>query len=159
MSPCSTTCLIATGLIIAMIYFQNATTKSKIVKEYKKQMPTYLQNLYDKISTERLHIYYYGYVLGFILSIIIILYNYTISSKNNRLTTTSLVCLVIVVSFFTNYFYYILSPKSDWMLNHINSPEQTKAWLAMYREMQVNYHMGLVIGILAIGVIAFAFRC
>jgi len=160
--PCSGTCLLATALIIAMIYFQNATTKSKIVQEYKKQLPSNLQNLYEKLSAERLRINYYGYTLGLVLSLIIILYNYNLT-KNNKLqlskTNTSLVCLVIVVSFFTNYFYYILSPKSTYMLEHINSPEQTKAWLAMYREMQYNYHMGFVIGVVAVGVLAYAFRC
>lgn len=155
--PCSTTCLIATVLIIASIYFQNATSKSKIVKEYKKQLPSNLQNLYEKISKERLRLNYYGYSLGLILSLIIIFYNYSL--KKNKLTTTSLVCLVIVVSFLTNYLYYILSPKSTYMLEHINSPEQTKAWLIMYREMQFNYHFGFVVGILAVGVLAFAFRC
>ena len=160
--PCSGTCLLATALIIAMIYFQNATTKSKIVQEYKKQLPSNLQNLYGKLSAERLRINYYGYTLGLVLSLIIILYNYNLT-KNNKLqlskSNTSLVCLVIVVSFFTNYFYYILSPKSTYMLDHINSPEQTKAWLAMYREMQYNYHMGFVIGVVAVGVLAYAFRC
>lgn len=155
--PCSATCMIAVALIIAMIYFQNATSKSKIVQEYKKQLPSNLQNLYEKITAERLRLNYYGYSLGLILSLIIILYNYT--SKRNKLTNTSLVCLVIVVSFLTNYFYYILSPKSTYMLDHINSPEQTKAWLTMYREMQYNYHLGFVIGVIAVGVLAFAFRC
>ena len=149
--------MIAVALIIAMIYFQNATSKSAIVKEYKKQLPSNLQNLYEKIGSERMRINYYGYSLGLFLSLIIILYNYSL--KRNKLTTTSLVCLVIVVSFFTNYFYYILSPKSTYMLEHINSPEQTKAWLTMYREMQYNYHFGMVIGIIAVGVLAFGFRC
>ena len=155
--PCSLTCLLALGLIISMIYFQNATIKSKIVQEYKKQLPSNLQNLYEKISHERLRLNYYGYTLGFLLSLILIIYNYSV--KRNKLTTTSLVCLVIVVSFFTNYFYYILSPKTTYMLNHINSPEQTKAWLTMYKEMQYNYHFGLVVGIVGVGVLAFAFRC
>ena len=71
----------------------------------------------------------------------------------------SLVCLVLSTSFLTNYFYYMLSPKSDWMLNHVNNKEQTRAWLLMYRDMQYNYHLGLVLGIIAVGVLAFAFRC
>jgi len=29
----------------------------------------------------------------------------------------------------------------------------------MYREMQYNYHMGLVFGIIGVGILAFAFRC
>ena len=157
--PCSATCLFATALIIAMIYFQNATTKSKIVQEYKKQLPSNLQNLYEKIAAERMRLNYYGYTLGLILSVIIILYNYTLKRNQPQLSNTSVVCLVIVVSFLTNYFYYILSPKTTYMLDHINSPEQTKAWLAMYREMQYSYHFGMVIGIAAVGVLAFAFRC
>ncbi len=53
----------------------------------------------------------------------------------------------------------MLSPKSDWMLEHLQNKEEIKAWLLMYREMQYNYHMGLVLGIIAVGVLAFAFRC
>ena len=75
------------------------------------------------------------------------------------MNTISLVCTVMATCFLTNYFYYMLSPKSDWMLNHVNGPEQTKAWLQMYREMQYNYHFGLVLGIAAVGMMAFAFRC
>ena len=155
--PCSTTCLIAFALIISMIYFQNASSKSKVVQEYKKQLPSNLQNLYDKITSERLRLNYYGYALGLILSLIILIYNYQL--KRNKLTNVSVICLVIVVCFFTNYFYYMLSPKTTYMLEHINSPEQTKAWLTMYREMQYNYHFGIVLGIIAAGVLAFGFRC
>ena len=71
----------------------------------------------------------------------------------------SMVCITVFIAFFTNYFYYILTPKTDWMLNHIDSREQTKAWLEMYRTMQVYYHSSLVVGIIAVGLITFAFRC
>lgn len=154
---CSLSCSISAIFIIGMIYFYNMTDKSKIVKHYKEKLPRDLQNLYDKLSRERLMISYQGYVLGFIISLFIILYNYFY--KIRKLNTLSMVCIVLATSFLTNYFYYIIHPKSDWMLNHINNPEQTKAWLEMYREMQFNYHMGLVIGILGVGILAFAFRC
>jgi len=154
---CSISCSISAIFIIAMIYFYNMTDKSKIVKHYKEKLPRDLQNLYDKLSRERMMISYQGYILGFIISLFIILYNYFYKIK--KLSTVSMVCIVLATSFLTNYFYYILHPKSDWMLNHINNSEQTKAWLIMYREMQFNYHMGLVIGILGVGILAFAFRC
>ena len=140
-----------------MIYFYNATTKSEIVKRYKNKLPRDLQIRYDKIARERMSISYYGYGLGVLLSLIIIFYNVKMNGK--LMNNTSLICTVLTVSFFTNYFYYMLSPKTDWMLNHMNNPEQTKAWLQMYREMQFNYHLGLVLGIIAVGVLAFAFRC
>lgn len=154
---CSLSCAISAVFIIGMIYFYNMTDKSKIVKHYKEKLPSDLKVLYDKLSRERMMISYQGYLLGFILSLFIILYNYFYKVK--KLNVLSMICIVIATSFLTNYFYYILHPKSDWMLNHINNAELTKAWLIMYREMQFNYHMGLVLGIVGVGILAVAFRC
>jgi len=154
---CLTSCAISAVFIIGMIYFYNMTNKSKIVKDYKEKMPSELKNRYDKISQERMMISYKGYVLGFVLSLFIIFYNSNF--KGQKLNNTSLVCTVIATSFLTNYFYYMLSPKSDWMLNHMTNQEEVKGWLIMYREMQYNYHAGLALGIVAVGIFAFAFRC
>jgi NADH:ubiquinone oxidoreductase subunit 3 (subunit A) len=141
-----------------MIYMNNATTKSQTIQKYEAQLPRNLQEIYRKIQRERLHIYYYGYSLGFILSLIIIIYNYQNNSSKSKITTTHMVCIVISTSFLTNYFYYMLSPKTTWMLDHIKTPEQTKAWLEMYKSMQKYYHTGLVLGIIAVAFLAVAFR-
>jgi len=154
---CVISCMISVIFIIGMIYFYNMTDKSEIVKHYKNKLSSDLQKRYDKISKERMIISYQGYAIGFILSLVIIFYNLKI--KKSKMETTSLVCIIIATSFVTNYFYYSLSRKSDWMLNHMGTPEEVKAWLQMYREMQYNYHMGLVLGIIAVGIFAFAFRC
>lgn len=154
---CLLSCAISAIFIIGMIYFYNMTNKSKIVKAYKEKMPPDLQKRYETISNERMRISYQGYILGFVLSLLVIFYNYKF--KGTKLSNTSLVCTVIAVSFITNYFYYMLSPKSDWMLNHMNSQDQVKGWLLLYREMQFNYHAGLALGIIAVGIMAFAFRC
>ena len=155
--PCTISCMISAVFIIGMIYFYNMTNKSEIVKHYKDKMPTDLQKRYENISEERRKISIYGYILGFILSLFIIFYN--LKLKGARLNNTSLVCTVMATCFLTNYFYYMLTPKSDWMLNHINNPELVKAWLQMYREMSYNYHAGLALGIIGVGIFAFAFRC
>jgi uncharacterized protein YacL len=149
--------MISAVFIIGMIYFYNRTDKSEIVKRYKENMPVELQKRYEKIAMERMTISYYGYGLGLLFSLLIIFYNVKI--KTNRMNTFSMVCTVIATCFLTNYFYYILSPKSDWMLNHTTNQEQVKAWLIMYREMSYNYHAGLALGIVAVGIFAFAFRC
>jgi hypothetical protein len=154
---CSVSCSISLIFIIGMIYFYNATSKSEVIKQYKTRLPKDLQIRYENISRERMMISYYGYGLGVLLSLAIIFYNKKMKGK--LLSNSSLVCIVLSVSFFTNYFYYMLSPKTDWMLNHVKNPEETKAWLQMYREMQFNYHLGLVLGIIGVGVLAFAFRC
>jgi len=154
---CTISCMISTMFIVGMIYFYNMTNKSEIVKHYKSSLPSDLQKRYDNISKERRRISIYGYILGLFLSLFVVFYN--IKIKSQRLNTFSLVCIVMATCFVTNYFYYMLSPKSDWMLNHVSNQQQTRAWLIMYREMSYNYHAGLVLGIVAVGVLAFAFRC
>jgi uncharacterized protein YacL len=149
---CAISCMISAIFIIGMIYFYNRTSKSEIVKQYKVNMSKDLQDRYDKISRERMLISCQGYVAGVILSLLIVFYR---GIKNQY----SLVCTVMATCFLTNYFYYMLHPKSDWMLNHVGNQEEVKAWLQMYREMQYNYHIGLALGIVAVGVFAFAFRC
>lgn len=155
--PCTISCMISAVFIIGMIYFYNMTNKSEIVNHYKEKLPSGLQKRYENISEERKKISIHGYILGLVFSLLIIFYNLKI--KGQKLNTTSLVCTVMATCFLTNYFYYMLTPKSDWMLNHINNPEQVKAWLQMYREMSYNYHAGLALGIIGVGILAFAFRC
>ena len=157
MACCSISCMISAVFIIGMIYFYNRTDKSEIVKRYKATMPVELQKRYEKISKERMMLSYYGYGLGLFLSILIIIFNVKVGA--NKMNTFPFVCTVIATCFLTNYFYYILSPKSDWMLNHTTNQDQVKAWLIMYREMSYNYHAGLALGIIAVGIFAFAFRC
>lgn len=154
---CISSCAVSAIFIIGMIYFYNMTEKSEIVKNYKLSLSSDLQKRYDKISKERLLISYQGYALGFIFSLVIIYYN--LKLKGGNLKNTTLICIVVATTFVTNYFYYILHPKSDWMLNHLKNKEEVKSWLQMYRVMQYNYHMGLTLGIIGVGVLAFAFRC
>ena len=154
---CTISCMISAAFVIGMIYFYNMTDKSEIAKHYKQKLSSDQQKRYEKIVEERTRISYTGYILGLVISLFIIFYNMNL--KGSKLSNTSLVCTVIATSFLTNYFYYMLSPKTDWMLNHMNSQEEVRTWLQMYREMQYNYHMGIVLGIIAVGVLAYAFRC
>ena len=156
-TPCGITCGISSIFIISMVYMNYAMMDSQIMQKYKNQLPEELQKTYREIVTERTKIHYFGYFLGFLLSVVIIIYNTRISK--NKMDNLGMVCLVVAVSSLTNYFYYILSQKSKWMLNEVKTEEQTKAWLTMYRHMQVYYHTGFVLGIIGMGLFAYAFRC
>lgn len=153
---CRLSCLVAAVFVISMIYTTNMTGKHGVLKEYKDQLTPELEERYTKITEERRNIYYQGYALGLVLSAMIIFLN---KMRKTPLSNLSLVCTVLAVSFLTNYFYYILSPKSDWMLEHIDNEEQAKAWLKVYRAMQVYHHGGLALGLIAVGIFAYAFRC
>lgn len=154
---CSTSCCLSLIFLIGMMYFYTMTSRNAVVKKYKEQLPTPLKGLYEKISNERKLISYYGYALGFLLSLFLI-YFYSNQNKKSKGNWVSVVCMIVSTSFVVHYFYYILSPKSEWMLEHVHSPEQNHAWLQMYRSMQFHYHAGMVLGILAVGFLALAFR-
>jgi uncharacterized protein YacL len=153
---CFGSCFVSIVFLVGMIYFYYMADKSKTVSEYKKHLSKELKQRYQSITRERLMISYQGYALGLILSILIIFYN--LKQKEAKINAFWMVCIVLSTSFVVNYFYYILSPKSDWMLNHMHSPKETQAWVKMYKQMQFNYHMGIFLGIVAVGVFGFAFR-
>ena len=154
---CTTSCFISVVFIVGMLYMHFIACKNKTINKYKDQLTPELKNVYDKIVKERTKIYYQGYILGFALSLCIILYNYYI--KHEKMSTLTIVCTVLATSFIVNYLYYTIHPKTDWMLDNITTPEQTKAWLKMYKEMQLNYHVGLAFGLVAVAFLAIAFRC
>ena len=157
MAPCSITCIFSAVFVISMIFMTNAMSTSQTIQTYQKQLPQDLQILYQQIREERTQIFYTGYIIGFILALFIIVYNTQI--KKTKMGWSAMVCLTVTVAFITNYFYYVLTPKTKWMLDHMENPDQTKAWLQMYKSMQTYYHGSLVFGIIAIGLFAFAFRC
>jgi len=157
MPPCSITCIFSAVFVISMIFMTNSMSTSETIQTYQKQLPPELQILYKEIRDERTQIFYTGYAIGFILALTLILYNTQI--KNSKMGWPAMVCLTVSVAFVTNYFYYILTPKTKWMLDKIENPDQTKAWLRMYKSMQTYYHGGFAFGIIAIGTLAFAFRC
>jgi uncharacterized membrane protein YkgB len=108
------------------------------------------------VVAERAKLSLQGYGLGLVLSALFLWYH---NYKRMRLSNVSVVCIVMATCFFTNYFYYMLSPKKQYMLEHLKTKEEIKSWLDMYRTMQFNYHMGLVLGIVGAGFLGNAFKC
>lgn len=154
---CRYSCMVALVFVVGMVYYTNALSDSDFMREYKSNMAPDLRDRYEKIVAERRALFYQGYCLGFVLSLLVLFLNKYYLGR--RMGSVSLVCTILSVSFLTNYFYYILSPKSDWMLNHIDDAQQARAWLYVYRKHQVAYHGGLALGLVAMGFFAFAFRC
>jgi tetrahydromethanopterin S-methyltransferase subunit B len=135
----------------------NAMTKTKVAKEYEDQLTADLIPIYKKVVKERKYIYYTGYILGFIVALVLLLGNSYLLNK--KYTTSTMICQTLLISFVVNYFYYTLTPKKTMMLDHIKTEEQAKSWLKMYKGIQYNYHAGMVVGLVAVGLMAYAFRC
>ena len=151
--PCLISCYVSVVFIITMIYMSFSTYN--ISMQYESQLPKELIEVYHKIVKERTQIYYQGFLLGVVLSILLIIYN--VKVKKNKMSTTAMICTIIALSFVVNHLYYTISPKSDYMLNHIKDEKQSKAWLEMYHQMKTNYHIGFVLGLIAVGFFGYAF--
>lgn len=150
MSICLQSCSISLVFFVSMIYFTifKMEEKTEKLRHFENLLSISQKETYEKIKNERMSIYFTGYTLGFFFSLVLILYYRNVSKT--KLSKINILCLVFSVSFITNYFYYMLSPKTTYMLLHLNTKEQTKAWLEIYKSMQYNYHMGFVLGIIAL---------
>lgn len=154
MKVCTLSCAISTIFIIGMIYMTLSIDKTYVSKKFMDTLDNAQKQRYKDIVKERLQIYYGGYILGFILSMGVILLN--IYNKK-RMSALSMMCLTGAISFITTYFYYILSPKSDHIIKYLFKKEQREQWLNVYRTMQFNYHGGLALGLLAVIGYSYAF--
>jgi len=152
---CSLTSGLAVVFVLAMILMTYWMTVNQTTQKYKAQLSPALQKAYKEIVRERTQIFYTGYIIGFFLAALLIYYNTQV--KKEKMGTRAMVCLTVLVAFLTNYFYYVLTPKTKWMLDSIETPEQTKAWLHMYRSMQFYYHSSLAFGLIAVGILTLAY--
>ena len=156
---CKINCFIAIVFIIANIWFHiNISFYNDTNKEYIHLLNEKQLQVYKNIIKERTQLSLMGYVYGFILSCIIIIFNYTNTPKY-KLKVIPVTCLVVSITFLTQYFYYILSPKKYWMLETDMTLQQQKAWLYIYKINQWQYHFGLLLGILAVVFLSMAFKC
>ena len=104
--------------------------------------PPELDNIYIKISNERRNIYFQGLILGILISYFILTF---LNIKNLYHRITFFLAITLSVS----VLYYFLIPKSDYMLNHLTTQQQNKAWLEVYVNMQQKYITGFILGSLS----------
>jgi uncharacterized protein YacL len=155
-APCGITCFLAVVIIVSKLIMTVMVANDSYMAKYEQHFTPELQALYKQIAKERLQIYTRGYIIGLILSIFLIIY--TTQVLKQPMSGVSMVCMAVTVSFFVSYFHYTLTPKSNWMLHHIKGEKEVKAWLVAYRTMQNHYHSAFIMGLVGVGVLAFAFR-
>lgn len=123
-----------------------ATTFYQGKDELKKGLTSQLTDdeikIHQEIVQERRNIYLQGLVIGLIVSFIYLRYN---PSENTYLNGMTAVAITGVI----NYFYYMLSPKSKYMLEYLDTKKENKAWLKIYRTMQLRWHSAFVMGLVS----------
>jgi fructose-specific phosphotransferase system IIC component len=127
-------------------------------QEFKNTLTKEQQVLYEKIIDERKKIYYGGFLLGIVLSFIAVYFgNKLLFSKYSKSSALPKICMIASITFVTNYLFYILYPKTDYMLLHLNDKTQIQGWLNIYKKMQFKFHLGFILGIVAVIIYSYGF--
>ena len=143
---CTTSCIIAGAFIFSSIFMTFRVNKQTISNPLFQLLNDKQKQKYMQITEERKNIYFKGFGLGFIISILsLYILNNNKLFKMNKLSN---ICFILSTSFTINYFFYILHPKSDYMINHLSSFKEKQAWLDIYKTMQFNYHLGFSLGLI-----------
>jgi hypothetical protein len=140
------TCSLAVVFLVANLYMTFTAHQVEAKRKLYAALSPQELKAYERIIVERRRIYLEGYLVGLVLSFLIIVMNIWQSLPLGRL---SMVCTVGAVTLITNYFYYMLSPKPDLLVVRLAEPAKRELWQQVYRRMQVKYHVGLLLGIVA----------
>lgn len=135
-------CLIAFALLGSMFYMLINYDKNDKIMQFASLLSKDQQKVYRNVTQERLNIYLQGFVLG---TVIAILYLKTFAKKNQPVY-----CIFVALVLGVAYIHYTIMPKSTYMLEHIDTGEQAKAWLEIYKLMKTRCHLGMLLGVIAL---------
>ena len=135
---CWISCGIASAFIVSMIYMN--LSKKDILVSFLESLTPDLQEKYKEIMKERLTLYILGFGIGLIVSTLAVFYI--------RPEPILGACMSMAGTFLFTYFFYMLTPKSDYIIRHLETKEQKEKWLKVYKTMQQTYHTGLVLGLI-----------
>ena len=146
---CLTSCFFGVLLLSVMIISILNSKFSNTFHIFRKDLSNNQYNIYKKIHKERFTIFIQGMILGLIISLIIIK---NFLDKNTKLSKT---CFFLFITLLVNMTYYQITPKSDYMLKHLNGEKQIQLWINMYNEMKYIKLLGIFIGSIGYGIIGY----
>ena len=144
---CVSYCFLGAALLGSSVLAMMTSQSAPVFKRFKNILDDNQQQVYKSILNERAVIYVQSLVLGILLACLVV-FNLRKLGKSSR------VCLFILIALGTNYLVYSLYPKSTYMLEHLHSAEQDKAWLVIYKEMKFRCTFGLILGALGYLILA-----
>lgn len=154
--PCGITCFLAAVIVVSMVAMSVMASNDPTIQSYQSQMSPELAAIYQRIVAERRQIFFTGYLIGFVVSVLFIIFS--VNVLKTRISNAGVVCSVITISFIVNHFFYSMYPKSDYMVNHLKTDKDRENWVHIYKLMQMYFHGSFALGIMAVGVFGFAFR-
>ena len=140
----NTNCILS-GIVGVGLLLASAVTLAVCEEQtdkLKQTLPPDLVEKYKNITIERRNHYVQGLILGLLLSFGV---SYQLKIENEYYNTT----LFLTITLLTAVVYYTIMPKSDYMLNHLTTQEQNRAWLDVYKSMRTKYMLGFILGVLS----------
>ena len=138
----SLVCLIAFALLGSMFYMLINYDKNDKIMQFASLLSKDQQKVYRNVTQERLNIYLQGFVLGTVIAVV---YLKTFAKKNQPVY-----CIFVALVLGIAYIHYTIMPKSTYMLEHIDTAEQAKAWLEIYKLMKTRCQLGMLLGVIAL---------
>ena len=135
---------ISAALFVGSIYVSLANNKKYIKTLNEKEM-----EMRKKVVKERSRIYVIANISAFLLVTLLMFNNITFKNKKNN------AWFYAAIYFLTEYFVYMLLPKKHWMLHSVENKQDAIDWLNKYKMMSRNYHIGMLLGILAVGIFSY----
>lgn len=136
-----TSCFVASILAIALLggtFFTMSFSKEQ-ANVLERVLSPEKAKKYEKIAKERASIYITGLMIGVVLALVALYYTRPINMFHRVMMS-----LAIVMG--TSVAYYTMMPKSDYMLRHLSSEKENRAWLEVYKSMKTGYMWGVVMG-------------
>lgn len=116
-------------------------------EQIRKTFSPKIDEIYTTIVQERRNRYLQGLALGAVLALIV-----EYMQPNNGYyrcfspTRSHKIARFFAITLATAMLYYQFIPKSDYILNHLQTKEQNAAWVEMYKTMQSRYLYGMILG-------------
>jgi hypothetical protein len=135
---------ISAALFVGSIYVSLANNKKYIKTLNEKEM-----EMREKVVKERSRIYVIANLSAFLLVTLLMFNNIKMQNRKNN------AWMYTAIYFLTEYFVYMLLPKKHWMLHSVQNNQDAIDWLNKYKMMSRNYHIGMLLGILAVGIFTY----
>lgn len=137
---CLITGIFGIGMLCAAFSCMSISEEQRYI--LRKKLSPELDDIHSRIVIERRNLYFQGILIGLLLSYILLKIYKTFNTFHR-------VSFVMAITTLTSVIYYFLMPKSDYMLKHLKTPAENKAWLDIYTFMKQRYFLGFLFGSLA----------
>jgi len=140
MKKCDITCTIFYILFLTYLFMFGLTIiYSADLKKLDDILDEKQRIIHDKIKKERLHHFYSGLGVGSVFGLFILLSDIKMTSK---------FCLAGLILILTTSIVYYILPKSDYMINHLDTKEKREVWMNVSRNFMKKKMIGFALSII-----------